>query len=87
MRYYIGSLDFKWSHVGTSMEEIWVRRELGDELYKQCNQDGFNLHYDHTDSLTLPNDMYCTCEVSVDVPDSNEGLLFQLQYPHVKVVS
>lgn len=79
-RYYLKNCEFKWSHVGTRMEGIWVHRELGDELYKQCNQDGFNLVMIHSNSQTLPSDMYCRCDIYVDVEDSKQGMLFALKY-------
>ena len=79
-RYYLANCEFKWSHVGTRMENIWVQRELGDELYKQCNQDGFNLAMIHSNSQTLPSDMYCRCDIYVDVEDSKQGTLFALKF-------
>ena len=36
------------------MEDIWVRRELGDELFLQCNQPGFEIVYTRSNSQTLP---------------------------------
>jgi len=62
------------------MENIWVRRELGDELFKQCNQDGFNLVMLHSNSQTLPSDMYCRCDIYVDVENSKQGTLFALKF-------
>ena len=79
-RYYLKNCEFKWSHVGTRMENIWVQRELGDELYKQCNQDGFNLVMMHSNSQTLPEDIYCRCDIYVDVEDTKQGTLFALKY-------
>ena len=78
-RYYLSQCEFKWSHVGTQMENIWVQRELGDELFKQCNQQGFNLVMQHSNSQTLPDDMYCRCDIYVDVEDSKQALLFALR--------
>lgn len=80
IRYYLKNCEFKWSHVGTRMEDIWIRRELSDDLYKQCNQDGFNLVMIHSNSQTLPSDMYCRCDIYVDVKDSKQGMLFALKY-------
>jgi hypothetical protein len=79
-RYYLANCEFKWSHVGTRMENIWVQRELGDELYKQCNQDGFNLAMIHSNSQTLPGDMYCRCDIYVDVENTKQGTLFALKF-------
>ncbi len=79
-RYYLSTCEFKWNHVGTRMENVWVQRELGDELYKQCNQDGFNLVMIHSNSQTLPEDIYCRCDIYVDVEDTKQGTLFALKY-------
>ena len=62
------------------MENVWVQRELGDELYKQCNQDGFNLAMIHSNSQTLPGDMYCRCDIYVDVENTKQGTLFALKF-------
>jgi hypothetical protein len=61
---------------------MWVRRELGEELFRQCNQPGFELVYIRSNSQTLPEDVYCRCDVYVDVEDSRQSMLFALQgYP------
>ena len=79
MRYYLASCEYKWSHAHSDMEHIWVRRELGDDLFGQCNQPGFELVYIRSNSQTLPEDVYCRCDVYVDVEDSKQSLLFALQ--------
>jgi hypothetical protein len=61
------------------MEHMWVRRELGEELYAQCNQPGFELVYIRSNSQTLPEDVYCRCDVYVDVEDSKQSTLFALK--------
>lgn len=78
MRYYLGSCEYKWTHAHKSMEGIWVRREIGEQLFKQCNQPGFNLVYIRSNSQTLPNDIYCRCDIYVDVQDTRQGLLFAM---------
>jgi hypothetical protein len=62
------------------MEDIWVRRELGDELFLQCNQPGFDLVYVRSDSQILPGATYCRCDIYVDVEDSKQATLFALKY-------
>ena len=62
------------------MEDIWVRRELGDKLFLQCNQPGFEIVYTRSNSQTLPGDMYCRCDIYVDVEDSKQATLFAIQY-------
>lgn len=61
------------------MEHIWVRRELGEQLFAQCNQQGFELVYIRSNSQTLPEDVYCRCDIYVDVEDSKQALLFALR--------
>ena len=80
MRYFLGQCEYKWSHAHKDMEHIWVRRELGDELFLQCNQPGFDLVYVRSDSQTLPGDTYCRCDIYVDVEDSKQATLFALKY-------
>lgn len=79
MRYYLASCEYKWSHAHKDMEHLWVRRELGDELFKQCNQPGFELVYIRSRSQTLPEDVYCRCDVYVDVQNERQSTLFALQ--------
>ena len=79
MRFYLATCEFKWTHVGTRMENVWVQRELGDELYRQCNTTGFTLHMQHTASQTLPSDVYCSCDIYVDVEDEREAVLIALR--------
>jgi len=79
-RFYLGQCEYKWSHAKHRMEDIWVRRELGDELFLQCNQPGFEIVYTRSNSQTLPGDMYCRCDIYVDVEDSKQATLFAIQY-------
>lgn len=78
MRYYLGSCEYKWTHAHKSMEHMWVQREIGTEAFKQCNQPGFELVYIRSNSQTLPEDIYCRCDVYVDVEDSKQAVLFAL---------
>lgn len=84
-RYYLASCEYKWSHANKDMEHMWVRRELGDDLFKQCNQPGFELVYIRSNSQTLPEDIYCRCDIYVDVEDSKQGMLFALKHTGVAV--
>ena len=83
MRFFIGQCEYKWSHAKTKMENMWVMRELGQDLWKQCNQDGFKLKYSRSNSQTLPGDTYCRCDIYVDVDDHKEGTLFAIKYSEV----
>ena len=80
-RYYLASCEYKWSHVKkTNMEHMWVMRELGQELWKQVNQPGFKLVLIRSNSQTLPEDIYCRCDIYVDVDNNKEGTLFAIKY-------
>lgn len=78
-RYYLASCDYKWTHAHKDMEHLWVRRELGDELFAQCNSKGFELVYIRSNSQTLPAETFCRCDIYVDVEASRQGVLFALQ--------
>ena len=45
MRYYLGNCDFKWKHStehgNPDMEYMWVRRELGEKLAKEIEENNF----------------------------------------------
>tara|TARA_Y100000389_G_scaffold39432_1_gene33853 strand:+ start:600 stop:827 length:228 start_codon:yes stop_codon:yes gene_type:complete len=62
------------------MEHIWVRRELGEALFKQCNSPGYELVYTRSKSQIFPEDKYCRCDIYVDVEDSKQGTLFALRF-------
>ncbi len=79
--------EFKWTHKGKRMEDMWVMRKLGQELYQACLQPGFELHFIHSNSQTLPDDIYCRCDIYVDVENTKQGTLFALKYPKAKPVS
>lgn len=77
-RYYLGQCEFKWTHRDNNMYNLWVRRQLGDELYKQCNQTGFDLHLEYSNG-TVP-DIHCRCDIYVDIHDSPNATWFALKY-------
>ena len=78
-RYYLSSCEYKWTHAHSDMEHIWVRRELGEELFAQCNQPGYELDYIRSNSQTLPEDAFCRCDVYVDITDQKQAVLFALK--------
>jgi len=79
MRYYLASCEYKWSHARTNAENIWIMKELGQRLYNQCHKPGSKLVLLRSNSQTLPEDIYCRCDIYVDVDSSSQGLLFALQ--------
>ena len=87
MRYYLGSCEYKWSHKGTNMEQLWVRRELGDELYKTVESNGWEWTLLRTQSNTLPDDVYCRCDIYCDSHDDKLDTHFVLKFPKVQPIS
>jgi len=55
-------------------------REIGTDLFKLCQQDGFELQYMRSNSQTLPEDVYCRCDVYLDVPNTPQGTHFKLSH-------
>lgn len=80
MRYYLGTCEYKWTHARSSMEQIWIRRELGDELYTTVESNGWEWVLLRSNSQTLPGDVYCRCDIYVDVDDGAAGTLFALKH-------
>ena len=79
-RFYLGQCEYKWTHADTDMEHLWIRRELGDELYKTVESNNWEWHLLRSSSQTMPGDTYCRCDIYVDVEDSKEATLFAIQY-------
>ena len=86
MRYYLGSCEYKWTHANTDMENIWIRRELGDDLYKTIESNCWEWLLLRSNSQTLPGDIYCRCDIHIEVPNSKQATHFILKYPNAKKV-
>ena len=86
MRYYLGSCEYKWTHANSSIEQIWVQRELGDELYKTIESNGWEWKLLRSNSQSLPSDIYCRCDIFVEIPDSKQATHFVLKYPSATLV-
>ena len=86
MRYYLSSCEYKWSHARTSMEQMWVQRELGVELYKLIESNGWELKLLRSNSSTLPEDIYCRCDIYVETDDSSAATFFALKFPKAQPV-
>ena len=69
------------------MEQLWIRRELGDEVYKTIEANGWEWKLLRSNSQTLPEDVYCRCDIYVEIPNSKQATLFALQCPTAKMVS
>ena len=77
-RFYLSNCEFKWTHRENNMYNLWVRRELGEELYKQCNLPGYELHLEYSNGTVA--DIYCRCDIYVDVHNSAQATWFALKY-------
>ena len=86
MRYYLGQCEYKWAHAESNLEKIWVRRELGDELFKTVESYGWCWILFRTHSTVLPGDVYCRCDIYVESNDDKLDTHFVLKFPHVKPV-
>lgn len=82
MRYYLGSCEYKWTHAKTHMESMWIMRELGQDLYKLVEENNWDWKLIRSNSQSLPGDTYCRCDVYVEIPNTKQGTLFVLKYPH-----
>ena len=83
MRFYLSQCEYKWTHArnpNKTMENIWVRRELGEELSKYIATKGYDLALIRSNSQTMPEDTYCRCDIYVDIPDDKQATLFALKY-------
>ena len=80
MRYYLGSCEYKWTHAKTNMENMWIMREVGTELYKTIETNNWQWKLLRSNSQTLPDDIYCRCDIYVEIPDSKQATLFALKY-------
>ena len=86
MRYYLSSCEYKWSHARTDMEQMWVMRELGTELYKLIESKDWEWKLIRSNSPTLPEDIYCRCDIYVETDDSSAATFFALKYPQARPV-
>ena len=86
MRYYLGQCEYKWTHAESRMEQIWIQRELGDELYKTVESNNWEWKLQRSNSTGLPGDIYCRCDIYAEVPDSKQATLFALKFSNVRKV-
>lgn len=84
MRYYLGQTEYKWSHAHTDMEKLWVRRELGEELFKTIEANNWCWILLRSNSTSLPSDIYCRTMIYVDSNDDKLDTHFILKFPQAK---
>ena len=86
MRYYISTCEYKWTHAKKPMELLWVRREVGDKIFKEVESRGWEWKLVRSDSQTMPGDMFCRCDIYVETDESKYATLFPLKYNKVKYI-
>jgi len=86
MRYYLGSCEYKWKHVNSQLEPLWIQREVTAELYKTIEENNWEWVLLRSNSQTLPGDIYCRCDIYAEIPDSKQATLFALKFSNVKKV-
>ena len=86
MKYFLGQCEYKWTHSDSHMEQIWIQRELGDDLYKTVESNNWEWHLLRSSSQTMPGDIYCRCDIYVEVPDSKQATLFALKFSNIRKV-
>ena len=84
MRYYLGQCEYKWTHAHSSMEQLWVMREIGNELFKTVESNNWTWVLLRSSSTSLPGDTYCRTLVYVDSNDDKLDTHFVLKYPQAK---
>jgi hypothetical protein len=86
MRYFVGQCEYKWSHKGLKAEQLWVRREVGDELYKEVELRDWTWVLIRSQSTM--GDRYCRCDIYVDIDDPNTkyATLFPIRFKRAKAV-
>ncbi len=85
MRYYLGSCEYKWKHAETDLEPVWIQREVTVEVYKIIEENDWEWVWLRSNSQTLPGDVYCRCDIYVEIPDSKQATYFVLKYPQAKL--
>ena len=86
VRYYLGNCEYKWTHKNSQMEILWVRREVGEDIFKTVESNGWDWVFLRSESQTMPGDTYCRCDIYVDIPNSKQATLFVLKYNRAKLV-
>jgi len=86
MKYYLGQCTYKWSHQDTRAELLWIRQELGNELFLTIEENSWEWQLERSSATHLPGDVYCQCNIYVEVPDSKQATLFALKFSNIKKV-
>lgn len=80
MKVYLGSCEYKWTHANTNMEQMWIMREVGAETYKHVEENNWSWVLQRSSSTGLPGDIYCCCNISVEMPDTKAATHFIIKH-------
>ena len=80
MELYLGSCEYKWTHKDTHMERMWVQREVGADVYKTVEENGWDWVLKRSNSRSLPGDIYCRCDINVMMHESKAATHFILKH-------
>jgi len=86
LRYYVGQCEYKWSHKGLKAEQLWVRRAVGEELFKEVELRDWAWVLIRSQSSL--GDRYCRCDIYVDIDDTDtkHATLFPLKFSKARAV-
>jgi len=86
LRYYVGQCEYKWSHKGLKAEQLWVRRAVGEELFKEVELRDWTWVLIRSQSSL--GDRYCRCDIYVDIDDTDtkHATLFPLKFSKARTV-
>lgn len=68
------------------MEQMWIMREVGQEIYKLIESKDWKWKLIRSNSQTLPEDLYCRCDIYVETDDSKAATLFALKFPKAQPI-
>ena len=87
MRYYVGSCEYKWKHVDNpDLEPLWIMREIGADIYKLVEENNWEWKLLRSNSQTLPGDVYCRCDIYVEIPNTKQATIFLLKCPQARPI-
>jgi len=87
MRYYIGSCEYKWKHANNpDLEPLWIMREIGQDIYTLVEENKWKWKWLRSNSQTLPGDVYCRCDIYVDIPNTKQATIFLLKCPQARPI-
>lgn len=86
MKVYLGQCEYKWTHVESRMEQLWIQRELGEELFKEINHLGLDIILERQKASFAP-DIYCTSKIYVELDDTKRATLFLLKWKNYSTLN